>query len=137
MSDLPYEMRAGMEVLRALDEASRQVQAAAAELSKLSQAFHEGRLVEGEILNGIGLEYKVAIDEEVIAIYELALADGRKAPAQDVRAAMAERAVRVKRPDLWAEYHHTDARINALKSFISNLKATISANQSLRKGEAP
>lgn len=131
-------MRAGMEILEALDMASKGVQAASEELSKLSQDFHEARLSDaGEIQNGIGLEYQVAIDEEVVSIFEDAIASDRKPPAQDVRRAMAERAVRIKRADLWVEYHHTNARIEALKSWISNLKATISANQSIRKGEAP
>jgi hypothetical protein len=117
-------MRAGLEILDALDKASKGVQAAATELSDLSQKFHEARIDDnGEIVNGIGLEYKVAVDEEVVAIFELALAEDRKPPAQDVRAAMAERAVRVKRPDLWAEYHATSARIEALKSWIINQKA--------------
>ena len=128
-------MRDGIQILEALDDASKGVQAAATELSKLSESFHEARLDDGKLVNGIGLEYKVAVDEEVVTIFELALSEDRKPPAQDVRAAMAERAVRVKRPELWAEYHAADARINALKLWISNLKAVISANQSIRRGE--
>lgn len=128
-------MRAGGEILEALDDASKGVQAAATELSKLSESFHEARLDDGKLVNGIGLEYKVAVDKEVVTIFELALSEDRKPPAQDVRAAMAERAVRVKRPELWAEYHAADARINALKLWISNQKAVISANQSIRRGE--
>ena len=130
-------MRAGGEILEALDEASKGVQAASTELSKLSEKFHSAKIDgEGEIHNGIGLAYKVAVDEEVVTIFELALAEDRKPPATDVRAAMAERAVRVKRPDLWAEFHATKSRIDALKLWVSNQKSVISANQSIRRGEA-
>ncbi len=130
-------MRAGGEILEALDEASKGVQAASTELSKLSEDFHSAKVDDGgEISNGLGLAYKVAVDEEVVAIFELALAEDRRPPPTDVRAAMAERAVRVKRPDLWAEYNATKSRINALKLWVSNQKSVISANQSIRRGEA-
>lgn len=131
-------MRSGLEVLEALDRASRSLHSSAAELSKLSQQFHEASTdAEGNVVNGIGLEYDIAIKEELVAIYEMALdrEPPQRPPAEDVRRAMAERAVRVKKPELWAEYHHAKARIDALRSWISNLKGTISANQSLRKGE--
>jgi len=138
MSDRPYEMRSGQEVLEALDRASKGVQAASTELSELSQKFHEAHLVEstGEIEMGIGLRFDVAIKEEIATIYELAVEQGKRQPPADVRAAQAERAVRVKKPELWAEFHATKARIDALKSWIVNQKSTISANQSIRKGEA-
>lgn len=135
MSD--YVMRSGQDILEALDQASRGVQAASTELSKLSQEFHEAHIeVTGEIVNGLALQFKIAVDEEVIAIYEMALASDMKPPATDVRAAMAERAVRVKHPELWAKYNAMDARINALKTWVVNQKAVISANQSIRRAEA-
>lgn len=129
-------MRSGQEILEALDQASKGVQAASTELSKLSQEFHEAHIEEtGEIVNGLALQFKIAVDEEVIAIYEMALGSDRKPPATDVRAAMAERAVRVKHPELWAKYNAMDARINALKVWIVNMKATVSANQSVMRAE--
>lgn len=138
MSERPYQMRSGQEVLEALDKASRGVQSASTELSTLSQKFHEAHLAEetGEIVMGIGLQFDVAVKEEIATIYELAIEEGRRQPPADVRVAQAERAIRVKKPDLWAEFHATKARIDALKTWISNMKATISANQSVRKGEA-
>lgn len=136
-------MRSGQEILEALDQASKGIQAASTELSKLSQQFHEAHIAEGtgEIVSGLALQYKIAVDEEVIAIYELAVnpppdVEPKKPPATDVRAAMAERAVRQKFPALWAEYNAMDARINALKVWIVNMKATVSANQSIRRAEA-
>lgn len=138
MSERPYEMRSGLEVIEALDKASRSLHASAAELSKLSQEFHEAHVsAEGEVINGVGLQYDIAIKEELVTIYEDALSSDppRRPPAEDVRRAMAERAVRVKNPALWAEYQHKNARIEALRSWITNLKATISANQTLTKSE--
>lgn len=130
-------MRAGAEILQALDKASMGLQAASTELSELSQHFHEARIDDnGEIVNGVGLEYDVAIKEEIAALYEAALEADKRPPPADVRAAKAERAVRVKRPDLWAEYHATNARIEALKSWTINQKQVISANQSIRRAEA-
>lgn len=132
-----YALRSGAEVLEALDKASRGVHAGAEELSRLSQSFHEAKVDEnGEIVMGTGLQFDTALREEVASIYKQAIENQKKPPPQDVREAMAYQAVQTNRPELWAEYHHTKARIDALKSWISNMKATISANQSIRKGEA-
>lgn len=137
MNELPYRMRAGMEVLEALDKASRGVQAASTELSDLIQRFAESHIDgDGQIIDGLGIRFDVAVKEEIASIYEEALEAEHRPPPADVRQAKAERAVRIKDPELWAEYHATKARIDALKLWISNQKATISANQSIRKGEA-
>lgn len=134
----PYEMRSGTETLEALDQAGKGVQAAATELSKLAQHFYEARIDEhGEIKHGTGLQYDIAIKEEIATIYDLALNNEQRPPPADVRAAKAERAIRIKNPGLWAEYHAKKARIDALKTWIVNMKAAISANQSVRKAEAP
>jgi len=130
-------MRAPIEILEALDTASKGVQAASTELADLSQRFHQAEHVNGEIKNGLALEYDVAIKEEVAKIYDEAIEAEQKPPPADVRGAKAERHVRTVKPTLWAEYHATKARIDALKTWISNQKATISANQSIRKGEIP
>jgi hypothetical protein len=129
-----YQMRGGLEILEALDRASTGVEAAGRELSKLSQEFHEAS-EDGSDL-GVGLRYETAVRDEVAFLYQNAIENGTKPPPADVREAMAERAVQTKQPELWARYHNTNARITALKMWISNLKAVISANQSIRKGEA-
>lgn len=129
-------MRGGAEILEALDKASKGLQAASTELSDLSQSFHEAHIDDsGEIVNGVGLEYDIAIKEEIATLYEDALEAGHRPPPADVREAKAERAVRIKRPELWSEFHHGKARIDALRSWIANQKAVISANQSIRRGE--
>jgi hypothetical protein len=131
-------MRAGAEILEALDRASKGVQAAATELAELSQKFHEAHLdADDQIVNGLALQYEIAIKEQVAAIYDAAIDLEQKPPPADVRQAKAERWVRTTDPHLWAEYHAMKSRIDALKTWISNQKATISANQSIRKGEIP
>lgn len=135
----PYEVRSGMEILEALDLASHRVEAAAAELGKLSQQFGEGYLDQetGELKMGIGLEYETKLGDEKAHLYQSAIEEEKRPPPADIRAAVAEKAIQVKYPALWAEYHTTVTRIKALQAWISNQKAIISANQSIRKGESP
>ena len=121
----PYRMRSGREIVESLDKAARGVQAASEELSKLSQEFFED--------GGIGLSFEVAVDEEKLRLYDDAVEEGLRPPPADIRQIKAERAVRAQDPQRWAEYQAKKARIDALKLWLTSLKAAISANQSLRK----
>lgn len=118
-------MRSGQQVVEDLDRAARGVQAASEELSRLTQSFYEQE--------GIGITFKIAVDEEKLAIYERAIGREERPPPADIREAMAEKRVRTKDPERWAKYQADKARIEALKIWITSLKAAISANQSLRK----
>jgi hypothetical protein len=130
-------VRAGGEILNALDEAAKGVQAASTELSRLITEFGEARICDdGEIKEGLRLRYEVAVQDELAALYTIALSDGRKPPAEDIRTALAERAVRTKHPQLYADYNACRTRIEALKLWLSNQRAVISGYQSLRRGEA-
>lgn len=129
-------MRAGAEILEALDSASKGVQKASTELSQLITKFGEAHVDEnGEVKEGTKLEYEVAIGEELTRIYEEAIEKGNRPPPEDVRAALAVKAVRSKDPALWAEYHAQRTRIEALKLWVSSQKQVISGYQSLRRGE--
>lgn len=133
----PRSMRSGSEILRDLDDASRGVQAASTELSKLITKFGEASVDEdGQITEGVKLKYEIAIKDEIAHLYTSAMEEGRKAPPEDVRAALAERAVRAKQPTLWAEYNALKTRIEALKIWLSNQRQVISGYQSLRRAEA-
>lgn len=121
----PYEMRSGQQIVEALDKAARGVQTASGELSKLTQELYE----EG----GLGLRFKIAVDEEKLAIYDAAIMAGNRPPPADIRDARAEQRVREKHPTEYAAYQAKVARVEALKIWITSLKAAISANQSLRK----
>lgn len=130
-------MRDGGEILTALDEASRGVQAASTKLAKLINEFGEASVdANGQLHEGTKLRYEVALQEELSTLYTLAISDGRRPPAEDVRAALAARAVRVKDPQLHADYHAQKTQIEALKLWLSNQRQVISGYQSLRRGEA-
>jgi hypothetical protein len=130
-------VRDGGEILQALDSASAGVQAASTKLSRLISEFGEASIDEqGEIKEGTGLRYEVAIKDELAYLYTTALEEGRKPPAEDIRGALAERAVRSKQPQLYADYHAQKTQIEALKLWISSQKQVISGYQSLRRGEA-
>lgn len=130
-------MRSMAEVMNALDESSKGVQKVSGELSRMMIAFYSASFDEttGEIKEGVGLRFELAQKRELATIYTDALRDQQKVPAADIRDAMAQRALRSTQPTLWAEYHATHARIEALKLWISNQKAAISANQSVLRGE--
>lgn len=131
-----FNPRSGQQILDDLDRATRSLHAASEELSRLTQEFTGATLdEEGQLENGIGLQYDIALQDEISTIYELAENAGQRPPPADVREARALRAVRIEHPELWASYHQTKARITALRSWISNLKEEIGGLQSLRKGE--
>lgn len=136
LREAAYTPRSGQQILDDLDRATRSLHAASEELSRLTQQFTASVLdKEGQLENGIGLQYDIALQEEISTIYKLAENAGQRPPPADVREARALQAVRTKRPELWASYHQTKARITALRSWISNLKEEIGGLQSLRKGE--
>lgn len=129
-------MRSASEVMIALDEASEGVQSASTELSKVSQEFYGARVDEhGQEQLGLGLAFDVALKEAITDIYTEAIEQNRRPPAEDIRAAMAFKRIRRNQPKLWIDYHGRKARIEALKMWISNQKAAISANQSVLRGE--
>lgn len=130
-------MRAGGEILQDLDAAAKGVQAASTELSKLITAFGESHVDEqGELHEGTKLRFEVALNDELAQLYNFSVEQGTKLPAEDIRGALAERAVRSKQAQLWADYHAQKTRIEALKLWLSNQRAVISGYQSLRRGEA-
>jgi len=118
-------MRSGVEILRDLDDASRGVQTASTELSQLVTRFGDTKL-----------QYEVAVGDELLRIYEEALQDGRRVPPEDLRSALAEKAVRTKQPELAATYNEQKTQIEALRLWLSNQRQVISGYQSLRRGEA-
>lgn len=136
-SEKPYEMRSAAQVMEALDKASNGVQKASTRLMRLSQSFHEAGVVEatGEIAMGTGVRFETALRNELAFIYADAIENERRPPAEDIREAMAYRAVQVKRPDLWARYHAEKAEIDALTVWVRNQRDAISANQSILRGE--
>lgn len=133
----PQPMRSGVEILRDLDDACRQVQSKSVDLDRGLKKFGEAYIDDdGQLIQGTRLRYEVAIDEELLHIHQKAMEEGKRVPAEDLRGAMARLAVRTKHPDLVAEYEAQKTWINALKLSLSNQKSVISGYQSLRRGEA-
>lgn len=129
-------MRSGVEILRDLDDAAKGVQAGSTQLSQLLTSFGEARVEDGAVIQGTKLRYEVALDEELVRIYEDAVREGKRPPAEDVRGALARSAVRAKHPQLYADYEAQKTRIEALKLWLSNQRQVISGYQSLRRAES-
>lgn len=122
--------------MASLDEASADIQRLATKLSNLTEEMYEARINEdGEMVLGVGLQYDVALKEEMVAIYTDAMENERKLPAEGIREAIAWTAVKTKNPKLWIDYHNKSREIDGIKLWISNNKAAISANQSVLRGE--
>lgn len=130
-------MRAGGELNEALDEAILGVQTRSTKYAKLHLAFHEAHVDEnGELQLGLNLRYETAVQDELLAIHTNALQNGTRVPAEDLRTAMAERAVRTKYPQLFADYQAAKTEIEAMKLWLANQRAVISGYQSLRRAES-
>lgn len=128
-------MRSGVEILDALDMALEGVQKGSSRLSRLLTEFGESHY-EGNVLrNGTKIEYGIALQDELTRIYEEAVANGTRVPAEDVRAALAERAVRTKNPELYSRFQQQKTDIEAMKIWLSNQRQVISGYQSLRNAE--
>ena len=120
----------------ALEEARRGLQSAATELSQLLTTFYKAvEDDEGEMVLGTGLQFDIAIKDELSFIYGDSIENSRRLPPADIRESMAHRAVQTKRPQLWAKFHTDKARIDALRSWISAQKDAIKACQSIMKAE--
>jgi hypothetical protein len=84
---------------------------------------------------GVKLRYEEAIDEALDAIVKPYEAEGKRPPAEDVRAARARRQVKRVDPDLYDEYHALAATIPRIQRWISSARVAITARQSVLKTE--
>lgn len=129
-------MRSGQQIVEDLDKAATGVREANHKLGILTKNFYDARVNpetrQVEAL-GVGLRFDIALREELSRIYEQHVEQGKRPPAEDIRQAIADKAVQTKDPSLWAEFHSQKAEIEGLRLWLSNEKAAISANQSLRR----
>jgi len=129
-------LRAAGEVMKALDDASAEIQRVSTKLSRLSVEMYEGKIsADGEVEMGIALRYEEALDDALIAIYTDAMEGERKMPAEGIREAIARKAVKTKDLPLFLDYRNKLQEIEAMKVWITSQKAAISANQSVLRGE--
>lgn len=110
-----------------LNEAAGALQRAANHLYRETLRF--------EGAEGVGARYETAIKARLVQIYEDALEDEKRPPAEDVRKAMAEKRVRDDNPQLWIDHRNGTTDLTAARIWISATKAAINARQSVLKGE--
>lgn len=127
---------ASTEVFQELREVAEGVKGASARLYRETIELHGGIDAEtGEVIEGVESKWQAAYDEEIIRIEEEALANDRRPPASDIRAARARLRIRQRHPDLYAEWLHRTSTVEALGKFIAARKSVISALQSVLRGE--
>ncbi len=114
-------------IQRELEDACRSLDNATDELYK--------NLVRFESRDGPGTLYEIAIQSQLIKLHDEAVEQGKRPPAEDIRRALAERAVRVEQPDLYDEWRELSTKIEAARIYISGRKAAISGRQSVLRGE--
>lgn len=119
-----------------LNELARRQMAHADKLRTVSQRFHGYEDPDtGEKHLGIKLQFEEALDDaldEIVASYE---AEGKRAPAEDVRAARARKKVKREQPDLYDEYHVLEGTHRRIERWLRDSRSAIMARQSVLKTE--
>lgn len=107
---------------------------AAAGMQKAANRLYN-RIIKFEGAEGIGTKYKIAVKDQLLAIYDEAIQAEKRPPAEDIRTARAEKIVREGNPSLYSEWKVGSTEINALRIWISAMRQSISARQSVLRGE--
>jgi hypothetical protein len=121
-------------LLAELNAAAQGVGAASTKLAKLTKEFDNRTNGDGEVHLGIGARYAIALENELVAVWEESEAKDKRPPAEDIRTALAKRRLRQKNPSLVAEYGRITTEMKALQRWISDNRAVISAKQSVLNG---
>jgi hypothetical protein len=105
-------------------------------LRTVSQRFNGYEDPEtGEKVAGVKLRYEEALDDaldEIVKHYER---EGKRAPAEDIRAARARKLVKASEPDLYAEFHALSATKTRIERWLRDTDSAIRARQSVLKAE--
>jgi hypothetical protein len=117
-----------------LDELAARTMTYTDQLRTLSQRFH-GYEHQGEKFAGVKLRFEEAFDEALDDIATHYEDQGKRAPAEDIRAARARKRVKREHPDLYDEYHVLDATIHRLERWLRDSRHAIMARQSVLKSE--
>ncbi len=110
-----------------LNEAAAGLQRAA------NRLYNEMKRFEGP--DGTGTRYAIAVSSKLLEIYDQAVEAEKRPPAEDIRTAMAEKSVREEQPDLYKQWREAATEIEATRIWISAVKQSISARQSVLRGE--
>jgi hypothetical protein len=123
-------------VLAALEKAATELDAMTNRLGRAVKQFETTVDEEtGELVLGPGIRYDIAVKDKRIQIYDNAIENDKRPPAEDIRQAKAEKMVRDEEPELWADYQQLSTEMSALRIGISARKESIRARQSILKGE--
>ena len=127
---------ASTEIFHELRRTAEKVSAATDRLYNATIEFHGGVNDEtGEVIQGVDPQWQDALDLEIIAIEEEAIANAVRPPAQDIRQALARKRARDKNPELYAQWTRWSSEVIALQKWIASKKSVISALQSVLRGE--
>lgn len=121
-------------VMRELTAASVALDRGANKLYRLTQEF-EGHGEGDAWAPGPQLLWIEAVGDELDDLAQKYEDNEKRPPAKEVLQVRAEKAAKRKHPELWADYHRLLSEINAMQKWISAKKQTISARQSVLKGE--
>ena len=121
-------------LLKELNTAANGVAAASTKLATLTKTYENHVNGDGEVHLGVGAQYEIAFEGELVAVYEEAEAKGKRPPAEDVRSALARQRLRAKDGPLIAEHDRVTTEMKALQRWISDNKQVISAKQSVVNG---
>jgi hypothetical protein len=121
-------------LLRELNTAANGVAAASTKLAQLTKVYENAVNGNGEIAMGVGTRYALALDRELVGVYEEAEAENKRPPAEDVRTALARQRLRAKDGPLVVEHDRVTTEMKALQRWISDNKQVISAKQSVVNG---
>lgn len=128
-------MAEGLDIIDLDQLAARQL-AEADMLATLNRRF-SGYLdpETGERYAGIRLEYEEALDAAVDGIATSYEAQGKRPPAEDIRAARARATVKRLQPDLYDEFHALAATIRRLERWLQDARNAAITRQSVLKTE--
>lgn len=119
-----------------LNELASRTMAHADKLRTLSQRFHGYEDPETrEKVAGVKLQYEEALDSALLSIFEAYEKDGKRPPAEDIRAARARDMVKRNAADLYDEFHALDASIRRIERWLRDSRSAIMARQSVLKTE--
>ena len=118
-----------------LDELATRTMTYTDQLRTCSLRFNGYEAKTGEKVPGVKLRYEEALDDALDAIVEPFEAEGKRPPAEDIRAARARKRVKREHPDLYDEYHALEATMRRIERWLRDSRHAIMARQSVLKTE--
>ena len=119
-----------------LDQLASRTMRHADQLREVSRRFHGYEDPDTkQKFTGVKLRFEEALDDALDALVTPYEAEGKRPPAEDIRAARARQSVKRKHPDLYDEYHVLDATMRRIQRWLRDADSAIRARQSVLKTE--